>query len=500
MCGMEHSESPIRLIKDKAYDLWTHNCNNFSNDFATFLLGKGIPDHITNLPQQVLNSPFGRVLQPHVNQMVERQQRKNGGLIGIESSVEAPKTQHQLALSVRVVITMVELDKLLKEAEKSCAVIFFTSSSCAPCKRLYPMYDELAVQFAHKITLILVDVSRAYDIGAKYSIRATPTFMTFLHGAEENRWTSSDPSSLRSKINLLVQMAWPPHSHEALSLPALRSVNTKPVLFSKIPPLGKLKAKMGPAGDDAAVAAVMHFVSARADDGAAETTLPDLEAFSKFLQNASTRLPAEIMFTIVDLMRVALIDPRFSGWYAEEKDHKTVAPLISYVNSLTDCPYSLRLVALQMACNLFTTPLYPIHILKCPKLNESIVQLITTSLLDDKHHNVRVAAASLVFNIATANSKLRTEEHLESLPEGQQVELAASLLEAIGVEEESPEALKGFLLAFGYLVYCAPKDGELVDLLKSMDARGTVIAKRELFPGEALVKDIGDVLLGKGLE
>jgi hypothetical protein len=348
--------------------------------------------------------------------------------------------------------------------------------------------------------LILIDVSRAYDIGAKYSISATPTFMTFLHGAEENRWSGADPSTLRGNINLLVQMAWPPHPHESLSLPALRSANTKPVSFSKIPPLGKLKAKMGPASEDAAVTAVMHFVSARAGDGAAETTLPDLDAFSKFLQNASSRLPAEIMFTIVDLMRVALVDPRLSGYYAEEKDHKTIAPLISYVNSLKDCPYTLRLVTLQMACNLFTSPLYPIHILKCPTLDEPIVQLITTSLLDDKHHNVRVAAASLAFNIATANSRLRTEEHLESLPEGEQVELAASLLEAIGVEEESPDALKGFLLAFGYLVYCAPKNGDLVDLLKSMDARGTVLAKRKLFPGETLVKDIGDVLLGKGLE
>ncbi len=53
---------------------------------------------------------------------------------------------------------------------------------------------------------------------------------------------------------------------------------------------------MGPAGEDVAVTAVMPFVSARADDGAAEATLPDLDAFSIFLRNASSRLPAEIMF------------------------------------------------------------------------------------------------------------------------------------------------------------------------------------------------------------
>jgi thiol-disulfide isomerase/thioredoxin len=433
--------------------------------------------------------------------MVEHQQRKNNGtLLGIESTAKPPKTNHELALSVRKPDTMLEFDKLLKEAENSCAVIFFTSATCTPCKKLYPVYDELAAELAHKGILILVDVSRSYDIGARYSISATPTFITFLHGTQENRWSGSDKNTLRGNIDMLAKMAWPPHLHESLHLPALRGANTRPVLFSKIPPLGKLKAKMGSVGEDAAVTAVMHFVSTRADDGAAEATLPDLDAFSIFLQNASSRLPAEIMFTIVDLMRVALVDPRFSGYYAEEKDHRTVAPLISYVNSLKDCPYSLRLVTLQMSSNLFTSPLYPIHILKCPKLTEPIVQLITASLLDDKHHNVRVAAASLVFNIATANSKLRTEEHLESLPEGDQVELAASLLEAIGVEEDSPEALKGFLLAFGYMVYCAPKNGELIDLVKSMDARGVVLAKQKMFPEEPLVKDIGEVLLGKGLD
>jgi hypothetical protein len=60
--------------------------------------------------------------------------------------------------------------------------------------------------------------------------------------------------------------------------------------------------------------------------------------------------------------------------------------------------------------------------------------------------------------------------------------------------------LKGFLLALGYIIYCIPKDGEMVDLLKTMDAQGTVLSKRKLFPEEALVKDIGEVLLGKVLE
>ena len=44
------------------YSLLTHNCNNFSDEVAQFLVGKGIPSNILNLPQEVLNSPQGALL------------------------------------------------------------------------------------------------------------------------------------------------------------------------------------------------------------------------------------------------------------------------------------------------------------------------------------------------------------------------------------------------------------------------------------------------------
>lgn len=483
-------------MDNQAYNLWSHNCNNFTNDFATFLLGKGIPEHIANLPQAVLDTPFGRMIQPQIDNMIQNRKAANGGLVGIDNTITAPQTHHQLLASVRRATTLLELDALLAEAKKACAVIFFTSPTCAPCKNLYPLYDELAAEAAHKALLIMVDISSAYDIGTKYGVRATPTFITFLHGKQENQWVGADPSSLRGNIQMLIQMAWPPHKHDSLRLPTLRGSGRKPVLYTKAPPLEKLKAKLGPTADNQAVAGIMHFISSRTTEGVAESTLPDLDAFGRFLCLAPSKLPSEVMFTVVDLLRAALVDARLSGYFAEEKDHKTIAPLLSYVSSLTNCPYSLRLVTLQTACNLFSSSLYPPHILSCPKLTSPIVQLITTSLLDDRHHNVRVAAASLSFNIALANSRIRSSEHRDSLSESVQIELAASLLEAISVEQDSPEALKGFLLAFGYLVYCTSKDGDLVDLLTTMEAQSTVLAKKILFPKEALVEEIGKDLLG----
>ncbi|CAD6439525.1 123e1eb5-9b6d-4d6f-bd95-90e901397d17 [Sclerotinia trifoliorum] len=495
---LEYLDSLKAIYTFEAYDLWKHNCNNFSNDFATFLVGKGIPEYITNLPETVLNTPFGRMVQPHFNDYVTLNSMNNGGLLGIQSS-EDPQQQASMS-QVRHVTTSTELDNLLKSAKKKCAVIFFTSRNCAPCKTLYPVFEQLAKDAGRKAILIIVDISRSYEIATKYGVTTTPSFATYLQGEEEKRWAGGDIATLRANVGLLVQMAFPPHAHESLRLPALRAPDMLPVIYTKVPPLEKLKAKMGPAADVPAVKGVLHFVSEGQSKPAAETHLPDLDAFSWFLREAPSKLPTEIMFTIVDLLRCALVDPRLSGYYAEESNHKTIAPLFTYVDSLKDCPYSLRLVALQAGCNLFTSPLYPQHILGCPTLTNPLVQLITTSLLDDAHHNVRVAAASLAFNMAFANSSLRIEDHKEVLPESEQIELAASLLEAIQEEKESPEALKGYLLAFGHLVFGSPKAGELVDLLKSMDAQKTIMDKAKAFPKETLIKEIGQELLAKGLE
>lgn len=497
----QYLESLREVYTVQAYNLWKNNCNNFSNDFATFLLGTGIPHHILHMPDAVLESPFGRMLMPALNQQVEAG-RQQGGILGIQGNANghAAAGPSQARAQVRMASSSQELDSLLASAQKTCAVLFLTSATCGPCRMLYPVYDELAAEVGDQGVLIKADISHTFDIGSRYSVRATPTFITFLHGQEESRWSGADPAALRGNVRLLVQMAHPAHPHASLRLPALQNPESKPVLFTKIPPIPKLLAKMGSTAHHPAVKSISDFIEARNKQGAAEATLPDMTALTHFIRDSITSLPADLMFTIVDLLRCGLVDVRLSGFLAEEKDHQTIISLLSYVNGLsTDCPYALRLVTLQMACNLFSTPLYPAQVLAHGGLRGAVTNLVSSSFLDEGHSNVRVAAASLLYNVALANSRKRRAGENDALPEGDQIELAASLLEAISQEGESPEALRGMLLALGYLTYLAPLDGELVDLLRTMDAGDAVLGKKDNFKDMQLVDEIGRELLGKGL-
>lgn len=53
----------------ETYSLLTHNCNNFSNEVAQFLVGGTIPDYILQLPNEVMNSPMGALMLPMIQNL-----------------------------------------------------------------------------------------------------------------------------------------------------------------------------------------------------------------------------------------------------------------------------------------------------------------------------------------------------------------------------------------------------------------------------------------------
>ncbi|KAI2623144.1 P-loop containing nucleoside triphosphate hydrolase protein [Hypoxylon sp. NC1633] len=485
----EYLDSLRQIYTPEVYDLFRHNCNNFSNDFSMFLLGKGIPEHIANMPQAVLDSPFGRMLEPQLVRMVEQRKAQQGGLLGIRGNTQPAAIPHSASGGpiIQNIANFPELEMALKGKP---AIAFFTMANCPPCKALYPLYDRLSAEHGNKVTFLKVDIHQAFDVARVYSITSTPTFITFAHGKETERWVGADSRRLAQTISVLANYEGNTyHPHTSLGLPHFENKKSDPVLFTKIPPLPKLLSKLGPKADDSSVQAVKHFIETRSAEGPAQATLPDLPGFSSFLISAAADLPKEVLFTVVDLFRCALVDPRVTGYFAEEHDHKTLISLFDAVNGDSDCPYALRLVALQMACNLFSSHLCADQVLSHAPLRTSITQLISSSFLDESRNNIRVAAASLLFNVTNANRQKR-EESEDLLPESEQIELAASVLEAISQEESSSEAMHGMLLALGSLAYCIPLEGELVDLLKSMNASGTVTAKKGRFPEEPLIAEI----------
>lgn len=491
----------------QAYDLFMHNCNNFSNDFAMFLVGKGIPPHITSLPQDVLNTPFGQMLRPQLDAMMRpitqaptpqpvrpavSVQHKDT----VNANGQAASAHNGAALAactgrVNNLTTIREVDKLLELAKDRCAIIFFTSATCGPCKMVYQPYDDLAAEAGSRCIFIKIDFTRADgSVNTRYpNVRATPTFITYSKGTKRDEWSGADPRQLRGNVESLLNETFPPHPHLSQSTPYLLRQSQRPITFTKVPPLEKLVAKMGDAGKDAAISSIVSFINTREKSGAIEAPLTQLPKFAEFLRNSTTQLSPELLFTAYDLLRVALTDVRVAGFFAEEHKGATGTPatahhLLKHVEGLGEAaPYPLRLTTLHLACNLFSSPLFIPHLLSTP-LSSTLISVLTTSLLDDKHPALKASALSLAMNLASSNHQIRMKKHggnvahtlssASELEDSEQTELLASILETLSAEGQSNENKKMALIASGWLVYGADMDGELRDLWRVMDAAGTV--------------------------
>lgn len=481
-----------------------------------FLVGKSIPDHIINLPRTFLETPFGQMMKPQIEAALKGVTQGTGTGPAPGPSAQAttaravpPTPQpvaHLGARTVRIVSNLSQLQSELSSASHSCAVIFFTSSTCPPCKAVYPTYDQLAAEVGERGTLIKVDVGAARDVATRYSVRSTPTFMTFLKGQKQDQWSGATPAKLVGNVRMLLEMAYPAHPHRQLRLPSLQREITTFVMYKKVPPLEKLLQKLPDAFKEGhGVVEVIEFVKQRhsTTEPVADIRVPDLHTFATILTSMYSTLPSGSHFAVVDLVRLLLLDPRASGYFAEEAQHATLLTLLAPLSQedLSSCPYNLRIVALQLACNLFSTPLYPEQLTSSSSpLRETCLRLATNSLLDSQT-SLRVVAASFAYNLASFNHNARLDGKPDPLSEEDQVELAASLLEAVSRENESVESLHGLLFALGLLVYEAPMDGPLIDICRAMGVADTVIGKMkvEAVKKEPLLKEIGEELLGKGL-
>ncbi len=60
--------------------------------------------------------------------------------------------------------------------DKPCIVDFYTTW-CGPCKRLAPIMDELAKEYAGEIYIYKVDTDKEQELAAVFGIRSIPTLL-----------------------------------------------------------------------------------------------------------------------------------------------------------------------------------------------------------------------------------------------------------------------------------------------------------------------------------
>ena len=403
-------------MSSKSYDLFLHNCNNFTNDFSMFLVGKNIPDRITSLPETVMRTSFGQMLMPQLDQALRSVTQVPVAPPSIDPNADMSSSLSTMRLNSNPHIVQVtrlhDLESELSAANSSCAVIFFTSSTCGRSNAVSPVYDELADEFEDKATLIRVDIDKAQGIVSRYSIRATPTFITYLRGKPLDQWSGADLAKLKETLRTLVRMAHPPHPHIELQLPSLQRKH-KYAINAKPPPIDKLFAGLSPTIQRLRITqALKSFVEDRAASSTpASVPLPDLASISAFIRSEDPNSFQPTLWAFIELLRISLADPRVSGYFAGESASTSLMFfLVNHAASNLEAPNNILLAIISTLCNMFTSTLTPLAFLVDERMVAPLLSLICETLLDDDHTALQGCTYWLTYNVCVAIHRQRLDE------------------------------------------------------------------------------------------
>lgn len=70
---------------------------------------------------------------------------------------------------------------------KGVSLIDFHANWCGPCRMITPIMEELATEYAGKVTIAKIDVDQSQEVTAKFSVTSIPTVILFKDGQELKR-------------------------------------------------------------------------------------------------------------------------------------------------------------------------------------------------------------------------------------------------------------------------------------------------------------------------
>ncbi|KAI0345887.1 DUF862-domain-containing protein [Trametopsis cervina] len=554
-------ETTFQEFLDEMRDHYTadkvnFNCNSFTNDCIGLLTGGSIPDWIKDLPSDFLSTPFGASLRPTIDAMYRRpvpgaqpaapgippqaaaaaaaaspnpalassllqavasqafsSQGTSASTSSFSPSGTATPSTETVSAPIHICTNQASFNNVLK-THRAVIALFTSPQTCAPCRVIAPVFERIARERTQQaengggIAFVKVDLDTglASALAGEYSVRVTPTFLFFKDGTKTNELKGANAAELESQVKFLIWETYPPHPHTQKSLPALDGVSTSPILFTQVPALDTVVAKLLSFVDKSSLAPnvsqvakqrltseVVPFLKTRFPTPAPPKALKKPAASEQLLRNwvETTRqlcgaLPPAELFPLVDMWRLAVLDETVASFCVANAGNTSDPVQVLLVQGLANISHATparnyTLTLLRLLSNVFASP----------TLGSAVVRrkALTTILVNNLLHEdaaVRTAAASLGFNIAAFVQGERLEQvkqnygpFAKSEEDGDwEVEIVSAVLEALGNEKQSEEIVHRLVACLAFLLRFSPvHETQVKPLLDVLQAKDTVKSK-----------------------
>jgi thiol-disulfide isomerase/thioredoxin len=335
----EYIETMKTIWTADKYHLLDNNCNTFSDEVCQFLVGSGIPKHITGLPAEFLNTALGQQLRPMIENM-----------FGPTKLSPAPSSA-SIGSAPKQVIECTTLSRLMQIIQSNrCVAVDFTSRTCGPCRVISPEFEKLIQELnaeREEVVGVSVETDIAWDVKSHFEVYATPTFMFFLDGKKFSEFRGANYAELKSSLEFLVYTANPPHPNSRLNLESLVLLTKNDCIHFSVSSevekiLGKLEEFVKKSELTLDISGLRKYMS---EHNPKETTgLP--RQWGQMCQ-VLDKLPPKEIFPLLDIFRLLVQNPIASRYFVYEDDTLLYLRTIDRVLATDDAGMPTKLMLLK---------------------------------------------------------------------------------------------------------------------------------------------------------
>lgn len=123
-----------------------------------------------------------------------------GGMLAFSATSSRPKYEGDTDGHTAIEIENVgDFERLVLQAGQPVLVDFY-SNTCPPCRRLAPVVDKLAEEYADRAVICKVNVEDSPDLARQYGIQAIPAVVFFAAGQETERLVGLQPRQAYAEV------------------------------------------------------------------------------------------------------------------------------------------------------------------------------------------------------------------------------------------------------------------------------------------------------------